>query len=63
MLSLSLSSIMDKNNDKFVDAHELISVLTSLGEPLSKEEAEAMIQVADINDDGKIDYEGKYLLL
>ncbi|CAL1532466.1 unnamed protein product [Lymnaea stagnalis] len=49
--------MIDKNNDKFIDAQELISVLTSLGEPLTEEEAGAMIRVADVNKDGKIDYE------
>lgn len=50
--------IIDKNGDKYLDANELVKLLTSLGDTLSKDEAEAMIRVADINKDGKIDYEG-----
>ncbi|XP_055871879.1 uncharacterized protein LOC106069749 [Biomphalaria glabrata] len=50
-------SLLDKNNDKFIDAKELSQVLTSLGEVLSEAEINAMIQVADTNKDGKIDYE------
>lgn len=49
--------IMDKNNDKFIDAKELMGTLTKLGEPLSEAEVNAMINVADANKDGKIDYE------
>ncbi|BFZ11211.1 hypothetical protein BsWGS_14250 [Bradybaena similaris] len=49
--------IIDKNNDKFIDAHELVRVLTCIGDQLSHEEAEEMIKVADINKDGRIDYE------
>ncbi|XP_059165859.1 calmodulin-like isoform X2 [Physella acuta] len=49
--------IIDKNNDKFIDPNELIAMLKSLGEPLTEEEAGAMIRVADVNNDGKIDYE------
>ncbi|KAI8776450.1 alpha-actinin A, partial [Biomphalaria glabrata] len=52
-------SLLDKNNDKFIDAKELSQVLTSLGEVLSEAEINAMIQVADTNKDGKIDYEGE----
>ncbi|KAK0049709.1 alpha-actinin A, partial [Biomphalaria pfeifferi] len=50
-------SLLDKNNDKFIDAKELSQVLTSLGEVLSEAEINAMIKVADTNKDGKIDYE------
>ncbi|KAH9496704.1 putative calmodulin-like protein 6 [Bulinus truncatus] len=49
--------IIDRNNDKFIDVQELLGVLTSLGEALTEEEARAMINVADVNKDGKIDYE------
>lgn len=49
--------LIDKNNDKFIDSKELMATLTSLGEPLTEEEVKAMIKVADVNKDGKIDYE------
>ncbi|GFO12054.1 calmodulin [Plakobranchus ocellatus] len=49
--------LIDKNNDKFIDSKELMATLTSLGEPLSEAEVNAMIKVADVNKDGKIDYE------
>ena len=55
--------MIDKNNDKFIDVAELMSVLTSLGEPLSEAEVKKMIEVADVNHDGKIDYEGEYISL
>ena len=54
--------MIDKNNDKFIDVKELMSVLTSFGEPLTEEEVKKMIQVADVNKDGRIDYEGDWLI-
>ncbi|CAG5132231.1 unnamed protein product, partial [Candidula unifasciata] len=51
--------VFDKNNDKFIDARELVYVMTRIGDTLTKQEAEEMIKVADVNEDGKIDYLGK----
>ncbi|CAG5126416.1 unnamed protein product, partial [Candidula unifasciata] len=48
--------VFDKNNDKFIDARELVYVMTRIGDTLTKQEAEEMIKVADVNEDGKIDY-------
>ena len=37
---------------------ELQSVMESLGDKVSKEEAEAMIKQADVDGDGNVDYNG-----
>jgi len=49
--------IFDKDGNGFISAQELRTIMTSFGEHLSSEEADEMIECADINGDGKIDYE------
>ncbi|KAL4237286.1 hypothetical protein ACF0H5_002005 [Mactra antiquata] len=51
--------VFDKDGDGFISASELRHVMTNLGEKLTDEEVDAMIQEADSDGDGKIDYEGK----
>ncbi|PVD31776.1 hypothetical protein C0Q70_07194 [Pomacea canaliculata] len=48
--------LFDKNNDDYIDAKELLRVVTSMGERLTQEEAEEMIRVADVDNDGRINY-------
>ena len=50
--------IFDKDDNKFISADELMNLMKNLGDCLTEEEAQAMIDVADINKDGKIDYNG-----
>ena len=51
--------VFDKDGDGFISAAELRIVMTSLGEKLTDKEVEDMLNEADANNDGKIDYEGK----
>ena len=53
--------IFDKDGNNFIDADELRHVMTQLGEPLSEEQVNMMIQCADLNKDGKLDYQGTAL--
>ena len=55
--------VFDKDGDGFISAAELRIVMTSLGEKLTDKEVEDMLNEADANNDGKIDYEGKQVLL
>ncbi|XP_062567311.1 calmodulin-like [Saccostrea cucullata] len=48
--------VFDGNKDGFISPDELFSILSKLGEPTSKEEAQAMIREADLNGDGLVDY-------
>ncbi len=48
----------DKDGSGYVEAAELRQALTSLGDCLTDEQAEAFFQTADVNGDGRIDYEG-----
>merc|ERR1711976_318155 len=49
--------IFDKDGNNFISADELRSIMTCFGEPLTADEANDMIECADVNGDGKIDYE------
>ncbi|ELT99719.1 hypothetical protein CAPTEDRAFT_166289 [Capitella teleta] len=48
--------IFDKDGNNFISADELMNLMQTFGERLSEEEAKEMIAVADVNSDGKIDY-------
>lgn len=49
--------VFDKNGDGYISASELRHVMTTLGEKLSDEEVEEMIREADIDGDGKVNYQ------
>ncbi|XP_006815692.1 calmodulin-alpha-like [Saccoglossus kowalevskii] len=50
--------VFDKDGDGFIDAGELRRVVRGVGEKLTDDEIENMMTEADVNGDGKIDYEG-----
>ncbi|XP_029071493.1 calmodulin-like protein 6 isoform X2 [Monodon monoceros] len=52
--------IFDKEGKGYIDWDTLKYVLTNAGEPLSELEAERMMQEADKDGDGTIDYEGEW---
>ena len=54
-------SVFDKNGDGFISVSELHQVMTNLGELLTKEEVEQMVQEADTDGDGQVNYEGERL--
>ncbi|XP_043836643.1 calmodulin-A-like [Dromiciops gliroides] len=47
----------DKNGNGYISAVELRHVKTNLGEKLTNEEVDEMIQEADIDGDGQVNYE------
>ena len=49
----------DRNGDGFISASELRHVMCCLGEKLSDDEIREMIRAADIDGNGRIDYNGK----
>ncbi|XP_048764701.1 calmodulin-A-like [Ostrea edulis] len=48
--------IFDKDGNGMIEKSELLRVATTMGEPLTDEEAEQMIKIADTNNDGLINY-------
>ncbi|KAA8544924.1 hypothetical protein F0562_019681 [Nyssa sinensis] len=49
--------VFDKDQDGYISANELRSVMVNLGERLSDEEVEQMIREADLDGDGQVNYE------
>lgn len=54
--------VFDKDGNGFISAAELRHVMTNLGEKLTDEEVDEMIREADIDGDGQVNYEGKYVV-
>lgn len=50
----SAFQVFDVDGSGYIEADELVSVLTSLGEPLSVEQAHALIAQADVDNDGRL---------
>ena len=48
--------IFDKNHNGYIEAKELKEVTTTLGQTLSEEEFMEFWLEADVNNDGKLDY-------
>ena len=54
----NLKRIFDEDEDGQIQAADLVEVLTSFGDKLSKSEARKLVQRADRRGDGLIDYHG-----
>lgn len=50
--------VFDRNENGTIDANELKFIVTTKGERLSESEAKSLIKVAEVDSQGKIDYEG-----
>ena len=55
--------MFDKDGNGHISGEELRAVMLSLGEQLSDDEVTEMIQEADIDGDGLINYEGKRFIV
>ncbi|XP_063698281.1 calmodulin-beta-like [Culicoides brevitarsis] len=53
----SAFQVFDKNKDGFISVHELKEILMNLGEKMTDNEFEDLIAEADVDGDGRIDYE------
>ena len=51
----------DKDGNGFITADELRHAMTNLGETLTDEEVEQMMKEADVDGDGQINYDGRYI--
>ena len=55
-------SIFDKDDDGFISVEELRSIMKNLGDKMSDEELDEMIDAADTNHDGLVNYLGIYFV-
>ena len=58
ILVLFLLQVFDRDGNGYIDAQELRYTMDNLGQPLSDEDVKAMIKEADLDGDGRINYEG-----
>lgn len=56
--SVSSPLLVGQDGNGFISAAELRHVMTNLGEKLTDEEVDEMIQEADTDGDGQVNYEG-----
>lgn len=49
--------MFDVNGDGWISREELRTVMTNLGEKLTDQDIDAMIKEADLNGDGRVNYE------
>ncbi len=51
-----------RNGDGYIDLEELRNMLESTGEAITEDDIEELMKDGDKNNDGKIDYDGKFTL-
>ncbi|CAF3888522.1 unnamed protein product [Adineta steineri] len=49
--------LFDRDNSGYITINELKQVMLNMGEKLNQEELEDMMREADVNRDGKLDYQ------
>lgn len=57
---MEVFKLMDTKGTGYIGAKELKHVTKSIGERLSRKEIQKMINIADSDGDGKVNYDGKY---
>jgi Ca2+-binding EF-hand superfamily protein len=55
--------LIDRDDDNFITAAEMKYFLASTGEKVSDSDVEETIKIADLNNDGKLNYQGTHFLL
>lgn len=53
-------NISVRNGDGYIDLDELKNMLESTGEAITEDDIEELMKDGDKNNDGKIDYDGKF---
>ena len=56
---MGIFKVFDKDSSGFINASELKEVSSKLGRNMTDEDVKEMIKAADLDQDGKINYEGK----
>lgn len=63
MLKKELKFILFQDGNGYINRHELAIVMMNLGQPLTGEEINSMINEADMDGDGLINYEEFYNMM
>lgn len=53
--------VLLRNGDGYIDLDELKNMLESTGEAITEDDIEELMKDGDKNNDGKIDYDGKFI--
>lgn len=56
-------NISVRNGDGYIDLDELKNMLESTGEAITEDDIEELMKDGDKNNDGKIDYDGKFAMV
>ena len=54
--------IFDRDGNGYISPEELRTVMCNLGEKLTDDEVAAMIKEADMDGDGRVNYEGTFIV-
>ena len=60
-LKFLLFSIFDKDDDGYIPVQEMRQILQSLGDKMTDQELDEMMETADSDHDGFINYEGNFI--
>lgn len=60
MIILFFCRVFDRDGNGFITRDELQTAMEMIGEPLNETQLSQLLAIADLDQDGKINYEGKY---
>lgn len=52
--------VFDRDGNGFITRDELQTAMEMIGEPLNEQQLEQLLAIADLDQDGRINYEGKF---
>lgn len=55
--------VFDRDNTGFISAAELKHVLTNIGEKLTDKEVDELIREIDVDRNGQVNYEGRFMII
>jgi len=62
-MCVNVRQVFDHNGDGYISKLELHKTMNELGIELTRQDLDAMMDEADVNKDGRIDYAGTYRYL
>lgn len=59
LISFFTCRVFDRDGNGFITRDELQTAMEMIGEPLNEQQLEQLLAIADLDQDGRINYEGK----